>query len=98
MTQPLEAVDISMLSEMSGGTVTESQDSSGNLISFFNVTGHMFSLLWRSIIADYAFFYNYDSVTQTRTPNDFMIFRYVIFLPISIAFFITLAIVATKYI
>lgn len=95
--QPVTATDSELLGETTHYPTTEESGASGSVISFFNATGNVFKLLGRALTADYDFFYDYDTVTQTRTPNEFYYFRY-FYLLINFAVFVTLCFVVFKYI
>ena len=95
--QPLTATDVDTLGQMGTSSTTETQGVGGSMMAFFNVTGDALRMIWKSLICDYSFFYNYDTVTGARTPNDFYILRY-FYLAITFAVFVTIGFLIFKYI
>ena len=95
--QPVTSLDSEILGETTHYPTTEESTTSGSIIAFFNATGNAFSLLAKALTADYDFFYDYDPVTQTRTPNETYVLRYY-FLLVNFGVFITLCFVVFKYV
>jgi len=87
--QPVTVDDTELLGDTANYPITEESSTSGSVVAFFNVTGNVFRLIGRALIADYDFFYDYDVVTGARTPNETYIFRYY-FLLINFALFVTI--------
>jgi hypothetical protein len=88
-TQPLTPTNAETLGGTAQYTYTEESNTAGSVITFFNIGGTVLSWIGRALTADYDFLYDYDEVTQTRTPNEWYIVRYW-FLMINFAVFITI--------
>lgn len=83
-TQPLTASDIASLQIMSRSNVSETSDESGIASIFWNADKSWFEQLGTMVTLDFSFFYDYDPATGTSSPNDWMVVRYIILVPISI--------------
>jgi len=90
-TQPITADDLGVMSGLMNSEVTSTSGEGGSALAFINVAGTTLGLFVKSLMADYAFFYDYDTVTGERTPNDYMWIRYVFFWPLSAGFLICVA-------
>ena len=90
-TQPVTADDLGIMQGMMQPETTQTSGEGGSVMAFVNVGASVLNYFLQSLMADYAFFYDYNTVTGTRTPNEFMWIRYVFFWPLSVGFIICIA-------